>query len=438
MEAIAHPPHTRRLILAQTTSAIGDGCFYVTSALFLSHVVGLSATMTGLWLSIAWGAGFLLSAPVGSAADRAGLKLSGVTLSLVVAGTLVAATQVRDHGAFLLVLIGYAVAQSGLGAVRQAWVAELVPPADRVTVRARLHVAINAGIGLGAALAGIALAVGTTRAYTTVLWLDAAGFVVAAWLLAGMPGNGLPRRPRTTTGNGSPRLPRRVWGGVLEGLRGGVLGDRPYLSAAALAAVLYLYMPLLSVVLPLFLVQRTVAPAWSVALVFVINTIGVLALQVRAARPVQDTRTAARASRRGGLVMGASCLVLAAAALPGSAPAALALVALGAVVQVVGEVLLGAGAWHIGFALADPQRQGQWQGLFASGLPLARSVGPLLLSALVLTWSGPGWVVLAAVFGAAGLALGPVAAWGERSRPATHLPEHTPHSTTKPTESTAV
>jgi hypothetical protein len=80
-------------------------------------------------------------------------------------------------------------------------------------------------------------------------------------------------------------------------------------------------------------------------------------------------------------------------------------------------VLLGAGSWHLGFTVADPDRPGQWQGLFSSGLPLARAVGPIVLSTLVLTWTGPGWVVLAAVFGGAGLALRPVASWAERRQP---------------------
>jgi hypothetical protein len=50
---------------------------------------------------------------------------------------------------------------------------------------------------------------------------------------------------------------------------------------------------------------------------------------------------------------------------------------------------------------ADPSRPGQWQGFFASGIPLARAIGPTALVALVMEWTGPGWLVLGAVFTAA-------------------------------------
>jgi hypothetical protein len=75
-----------------------------------------------------------------------------------------------------------------------------------------------------------------------------------------------------------------------------------------------------------------------------------------------------------------------------------------------------AGSWHIGFALADPDRPGQWQALYASGQPLARAVGPIVLTTPVVTWSGPGWIVLAAVFACAGSALRPVAHRAHRLR----------------------
>ncbi len=300
--------------------------------------------------------------------------------------------------AFLAVITGYAVAQSGLAAVRQAIVGTVVPPQDRVAVRARIHVAVNTGLGLGAVLGALVLASGATWAYTTVFWFDAACFTAGSLLLLLMP-----------WAPGRKAAPR-----PLSPLRGGVLRDAPYVTAAALCAVLYLYMPTLTVVLPLFIVRETAAPDWSAAALFVINTVGVIAMQMRAAKTVRDMPTATTGIRRGGLALGASCLVFAAVALPASPVVALLIVCVGAAIQVCGEVLLAAGSWHIGFTLADPDRPGQWQGLFASGLPLARSIGPVLLTGLILTWSGPGWWVLAALFAAAGSAVGVVAARGER------------------------
>ncbi len=386
---------------AHAANALGDGSFHVTSALFINQVVGLSAAQTGLCLTVAWTVGFLLSTPLGQLADRIGLRRSAVLWSVVVAAALLTAVATATRGAvaFTAVIALYAVGQSALGGVRQALVASLVPADDRVTVRARLHVATNAGLGVGAGLGGIALLVGTAAAYSAVFVFDAVAFLVAAALVA--------RLPRTARPAAAARP-----------LRLDVLHDRPYVVAAALNAVLYLYMPTLTVALPLFIAQRTAAPGWSIALLFVLNTLGVLLLQVRAARTVTGAASAATALRRAGLLLLASCLVLASAALTGSAAVALAVLAAGAALQVLGEVVLAAGSWHVGFALADPDRPGQWQGLYASGLPLARAVGPVLLTTLLLDWSGPGWLVLGALFAVTGALMTPVLAWGGRSRPA--------------------
>ncbi len=65
----------------------------------------------------------------------------------------------------------------------------------------------------------------------------------------------------------------------------------------------------------------------------------------------------------------------------------------------------------MGFDLADPARPGQWQGLFSSGIPVARAIGPAVLVPLVVSWSGPGWLVLGLLFPTAALAVGRVARW---------------------------
>jgi MFS family permease len=391
----------RTLTTAHAANALGDGSFHVTAALFFTHVVGLSATQTGLCLTVAWTAGFLLSTPLGQLADRIGLRRSAVIWSVVVAAALVAATLAGATGSgpvlFTAVIGAYAIGQSALSATRQALVATLVEADQRVAVRARLHVAVNTGLGVGAGLGGAALLVDTTPAYLAVFVFDAVTFLLAAAVIARLAE---PARPAPV---GRP-------------MRLDVLRDRPYVAAAALNAVMYLYMPTLTVALPLFIAQRTAAPGWSIAALFVLNTVGVLVMQVRAARTVSGLGTAARAIRRAGLLLLACCLAFSAAALTGSAWVALAVLAGGAVLQVVGEVVLAAGSWQVGFALADADRPGQWQGLYASGQPLARAIGPVLLTTLLLGWSGPGWLVLGAVFAVTGLLLGPVVAWGGRAR----------------------
>ncbi len=96
---------------------------------------------------------------------------------------------------------------------------------------------------------------------------------------------------------------------------------------------------------------------------------------------------------------------------------AVVILVVAASVQVVGEMLHGAGSWEIGFGLAPADRQGQYQGFYGTGTAVARTVGPLLLTTLVLGGGVVGRLVLGALFLAAALAMGPAVRWSQRSVP---------------------
>lgn len=154
---------------------------------------------------------------------------------------------------------------------------------------------------------------------------------------------------------------------------------------------------------------------------FVLNTLAVTLCQVRVARKVTDTATATRAVRRSGLVMLASCAVFATTALSGlSAWSALAVLTLGAVLQVAAEMRHSARAWQISFSLAPPDRIGQYQGFFGSGIPVARTLGPALATTLLVTFGPAGWLLLGAVLLAAATAMTPAVRRAERGRPAAY------------------
>src|SRR3954452_17736896 len=122
----------RRLAGAQFANSLGDGAFYVTSALYLTGVVGLVPEELGLGLSLAWGLGFAATPLLGHAADRLGLRPSAGVLA---SGTALALSLLVFAGSLTGVLVAvamYAVAQSGLAGVRQALLVGLVAPGDRV------------------------------------------------------------------------------------------------------------------------------------------------------------------------------------------------------------------------------------------------------------------------------------------------------------------
>jgi len=185
--------------------------------------------------------------------------------------------------------------------------------------------------------------------------------------------------------------------------------------------IMLLYMPMLSLILPLWIVEHTHAPRWTVAALLVLNTVAVVLFQVRVARRVTDLTSAAVTVRYAGVFLLISCGVFALSAAGTSAWLAGLVLLAGAGLQVVGEMLLGSGSWEISFGLAPPDKHGQYQGFFGTGVAVARMLGPLLLTALIITWGTPGWLVLGALFLLAGLAIGPAVRWARRSQQAARV-----------------
>ncbi|MBP2333932.1 MFS family permease [Saccharothrix coeruleofusca] len=384
----------RVLVAAQLVNSVGDGAFYTCSALFFTRLVGLSATRVGLALTVGWATAMVVGVPLGRLADRFGPRRTAVALAAVTAAALGALLVVRSFPLVVLVVCGYACAQAGLASARQALLAGLVAPAERTGARARLQSALNAGLAVGAGLGALALHFDTAQAYLAVFVADAVGFLAAALLL-----RRLPEAPAPAAG------PRPT-----------VLRDRPYVLITLLNAVMCLNMPLLSIGLPLWVVSRTDAPAPVAALLLVLNTLAVVVFQVRVAGQVTDLRTATRATGRAGWLMLLACAAYALSGGGLGAVAAVVVLVTAAAVQVFGEMLQAAGAWEIGFGLAPPDRQGQYQGFFGTGPQLARTVGPVLLTALLVGWGTPGWLVLGGLFLVAGVAFGPVVREAERAR----------------------
>ncbi|MFD8410391.1 MFS transporter [Streptomyces sp. HUAS TT3] len=393
------PGPPRRLAAAQLANSIGDGAYYVCSALYFTRVVGLSPAQIGLGLTLAWAVGSVAGVPLGALADRRGPRGTSVLLALATAACVASFLVVRSYGAFLAAVTCYATAQCGLAAARQALLAGVVPAEQRTGVLAHLQAVLNAGLALGAALGGLALGAGTERAFLAALALDAVAFLVCAGFLLRLPRV----EPAPGPAAGEPRLE--------------VLRDRPYALVTLLNAVLLLRMPLLSLAIPLWIVERTSAPGWLVSALFVLNTVAVTLFQVRMARPVTDLAAARRAVRVSGLVMAASCAVFALSALPGAGWAAAALLVAGAVLQADGEMRQSAGSWQIGFSLAPAERIGQYQGFFGTGVPIARTVGPTVLTSLLVLWGIPGWLLLGAVLLAASYAMGPAVRRAQAGRP---------------------
>lgn len=231
------PPAGPRRVLAfaQLVNSVGAGAYYVTSALYFTHVVGLAPGRVGLGLTIAWAVGSLAGVPLGRIADQRGARGTAVALAVGTAAAVGSFLVVRRFVPFVLAACAYATAQSGLAAARQALLAGLVAAGERTGLLAHLQATLNAGLAVGAGLGGLALQAGTRAAYLGVFALDALSFLVCAGVLLRLP----PVAPDGVAAGGKPD-----GRGVLREQpvrnrdRLGVLRDRPYAVLALLNTVL--------------------------------------------------------------------------------------------------------------------------------------------------------------------------------------------------------
>lgn len=402
-------PVARALSLATMAGSLSTGLFYSVSALYFTTVIGLAATTVGTGLTIAGAAGVAGSYAGGRLADRFGPDRVQQAATVVQAAALFAYVAADDVVSFVLVACVAVASRAVQGTAKQTLLARWFTGPDRVDVRARLRVVTNVFIGLGTALAALALLVGTATAYRTTMVVVGAVALVAAVPLGGLRQRvpGLAEQLRPLRGrHAAPDTPRGS----------SPLTDRTYLTATALTSVMALQFGLQNVGVPLWVAHHTEAPDVMVSALLLTNTVLVAALQVRASRGTHEVATAGRAVRRAGLLLAVACLLLAAAGSVGVV-AAIVLLLVAEVASTFGEILSEAGTWGLAFELADPQNAGAYQGVSQMGYSIAGMLAPLVITATAIDHGLPGWLALGAVFAGVG-ALVAVVASRAAARPA--------------------
>ncbi|MFE3503780.1 MFS transporter [Kitasatospora sp. NPDC059146] len=414
-----HPdPTVRRLAGITLVNTVGNGLSLAVAVLFFTRVLGLSAAQLGFGMTAAGLCGVAASVPAGRAADRWGARRVLVVLVSIEAVGTAGYALVHGYAAFVALACAVSAVDRGAAAVRNALYAQVLPADRRVAGRAYLRVVTNIGICLGTGLGAIALQFDTRPVYLAAILADAVSYVAVALLMYRLPaeagaGPGA-SAPVAASASGGAGVGQSVGQGVGQGRRRNpALRDGPFLVVTALCSVLGLQFAVLEVGVPLWIVQQTDAPRITVAGAFIVNTLMVIALQVRATRGTEERTAAARACRRAGLVLAASCLVIAMAhGLPGILAAAVALVGIG--LQSLAEVMGQAGGWALSYDLAGEHEHGAYQGVFNAGSAAAMMAGPAVVSTAVIGYGVAGWAVLGAALLAAGLAMGPAVRWAGR------------------------
>ncbi|MEU7755690.1 MFS transporter [Micromonospora sp. NPDC049101] len=387
---------TRALAVQAMISAVGSGLFHAGSAVFFTRALGLSAAQVGLGLSIAAGVSLLGTVPLGGLTDRYGPQRVWMVGMVLDAALFASYPLVGGFASFLAVVVALAAVDAATGVARQVYSINALPPAERVTAMAYQRSSLNVGFGLGAVISGLVLAVDTIEAYRGMVWFISAVFLVTALFV-----RRLPRLPQVTR----PTEPMS---------RLAVLRDRPFLAVTLLSGLLTAHQTLYLTVLPLWILSHTDAPKTVIAGLVLLNTVLIVLLQVRVSRSADTAPGAARASRRGALLIALFCLVLPISGVTRGPLTVVVLVA-AATLLILAELIESAGSWGLTATLPPAAQRGAYVGAFRLGKQLQYLVAPAALTALGVSTGGWGWLPTAAIFVLIGVAVVPVVAWAERT-----------------------
>ena len=389
-------PTLRTMALGQFANRFAGGALMTTSALYFTRHQGFSATEVGLALSVSALVGLLVNVPAGQLADTRGPTRVLSWLMLGAALTAWPPAFAPTPLALTLLLSVQAVFLSASGAVYQGVIAQLATGGRGVRFKAYLRAVTNTAIGLGSMVGGLALLVDEDWAYISVFFGQAVLTGFAAWNTTRLPP--LPPHPRR---EGEARL--------------GVLRDRPYAVLMALHMLFVTHFFIIEIGLVLFIAEHTTAPTVLVSATLVLNTVLVALLQVRLTRHIDTVTDGSRAFVVAGwLVAGGFVLIGFAQDLDVWAACALLLV--GTVVHVFGEIVGSGGQWSQQMGLAPHERQGQYQGFASLSFGAARVIGPPVAAFLCVGLGRTGWIILAVAMVLIAHAMTPVARWALATR----------------------
>ncbi len=387
----------RELGVGTLVSAVGNGAWYTSWALFLTQSAGLSPEQVGVGMTVAGALGVVCAPTLGWLGDRVGARETFAAQLALQAATSLAFVLVHGLAVFLLVAGASQIASSGSGGPRNALVLGLADRSEKLKVLGQLRAVSHIGWALGAVVGGVVISVDSRPAYIGLIVLNSLTYAAYAALVW--------RAPRVTVA-AEPGAQSRMR----------VLRDPPYMSLAGLMGVLALCWAMLSSGLPLWVALHTRAPHAVSAVVVLISSLGIAAFQVRVSRGISDPRRAAWGALLSGTALAASCLVFALTA-GGAGSSVVLLILAAAGLHVTGELLFVASSWGLSVPLMPSDAPSEYQAAFATGEALALMAAPALMTTLIADWGRPGWFVLAAIFMVPALLCIPATRWALRSRP---------------------
>jgi MFS family permease len=395
----------RRLSVQSALYALGDGVFLTGNAVYFTQIVGLTAAQVGLGLSITGLIALVLSVPLGKVADRYGARRMWAIGAALEAALYVSYPFIHGFAAFVGLLTAFTLVESIGAAGRGAYTIAIFPREDRVRYQAFLRSTLNIGFTVGALLSGLALATDDKTVIRLVPVFTAVVLAANAVLLSRLP-DPEPEEPVPESAGGTTTA-------VAVRTSPQALRNRGFVVASVTSGIAGTHWILLTVVIPLWLVQRTDAPHWVLAWLFATNTIGCVLFQVAAARGMNNVEGALRGVRIATAFMVCSCAIV---AVTGDTIGWVSVVLLlvGHMTVTGAELFESAATWGFLSELSDPTRRGEYQGVWGIGTRITNILGPAAYTWLALDHGTVGWAVIASTIVIGAVLLHPAVRAAER------------------------
>lgn len=363
---------------------IGTGIFTTISTVYLVRIVGISSSGIGAGLAIAGGLAMITAVPIARLGDRYGTARVLALVNLARAAATLAFLAVDGWWTFLLVTIAAAMTEQAAQPLVQVLAGAQAKSRSRERTMAVQRTMIMVGLSVGNLIGAAAMGAPNPVVFRWLLVAGAMGYVAVAVLLRAFP-----RSAGPTVSVPSVRL---------------VLKERRLIAFASYNALVSLWMPLLLVAFLLWVTQSTHAPIRIIGVLYAVNTVMCVVLQIPIARLI-------RTPRRSFLAYAASCLCTMlccfgfVASAGGGGTIVVVFLTASVVVLTLSSITQVGAQWPIYFALAPEEAASQYLAVVTTGRAFATQVaGPALMTGVVLALGPAGWLGLAGANAVAALA----------------------------------
>lgn len=388
-----------RYARATLINSVGRGIFFALSTLYFTQILGMPLTLFSMFLTLSAVAGLAGSVLFGRASDKVdAMTMYRVLLAVQGLGLIVYVT--TDNYVCLGVTMAVvSMADRGAAAARGPIIAHISQGKNRVSYRAMLRVISNVGTAIGSILSAVPLTIGARPVFVALILFNVFTYFTAATML---------RNIQCGTFASA-----RSQKGERKGLV--VVRDVPFLMATAANAILYLHDGILTIALPIWIASAEGIPNGMVSVLLLVNTVGVILLQVRFAKGTDSIRGAGMAGFRSGLSLCVACVLLALSK-EGTVWLSIVMLMAVALMHLCGELWQSASAWSFGFEMSGDDLLGEYQGVLNAGADTMALISPMILTSVAHADSSVGWWILAGLFLLTGLSYGPIARLAERTR----------------------